>query len=107
VPRSCPILGYPTQGDACAALLDSGHSVEEIARKIGRSPTHVRAAVRRLRIAAKPRTFVLPLNLLRRLEPAAAARGIGPIELATQLFEVIVNEDVVDALIGEPGGDRA
>lgn len=102
--RTAPILGYPTQALACAALQDQGHSPEEIGRAIGRDANHVRASLRRLRAPPKPRTFALPRQLAFGLADAAEARGMTVAELTAELLDIVIRDDLVDVLLGEPGG---
>lgn len=102
--RRKPVAGFPSQAAACAALAKRGLSPEEIGRKIGRDTYHVRAQLRRLSEGVKARSFVLPVRLARALEGAAAAREISEAELATRLLDVVINDDLFDALLGEPGG---
>lgn len=101
--RRKPIAGFATQAEACLALTEEGLSPEAIGEKIGRDANHVRAAMRRLKAPPRARTFALPLRLASALEPAADARGVTPVELAVELIELIVRDQVVDALLGEPG----
>jgi len=100
--RLLPVLGFKSQVAACVALADAGNTPEEIAAKIGRDANHVRAALRGRKPAAKPKTFTLPLTVVACLDNEAAARGIDRTELALRLFEMIVGDDLFDALLGEP-----
>jgi hypothetical protein len=103
VPRTLPTLGYPTLADAAEALRAEGFDLDAIAEKVGRSAVQVRASLCSRDFAKSPRTFVLPMEVFRGLSPAARSRGIDVPELVERLFTEIVKEDVVDALLGEPG----
>lgn len=102
--RRKPAAGFASQAAACAVLSESGLSPHEIAQKIERHPNHVRAILRRLSLGERPRSFNLPTRVAGSLAPAAAARGLSPLQLATQLLEQIVRDDLFEALLGEPEG---
>lgn len=104
--RRQPVLGYPSQLAACLALRDAGDTFEEIGAKIGRDSTHVRAALRGAAVK-RPRTFTVPMRLLDCFENEARARGIGRVELAQQVLELIAREDLFEALLGEAEGSDA
>jgi len=99
--RRLSVLGYRSQVDACVALADAGLTPAEIGVRIGRDAGHVRAALRGRKAVPKPRTFTLPRHIIECLGSAAAARGIEPVELARQLLDTIVEDDLFDALLGE------
>lgn len=105
--RLKPVAGFPTQVAACAALADSGLEPEQIAARIGRDANHVRAVLRRLQVGEHVRTLALPATVLPGLREPAAARGITVAELAVELLDVIVRDDLFDALLGEPGATDA
>jgi hypothetical protein len=88
--RRTPVAGFPSQAAACVALADAGQSPKDIAATIGRDINHVRAALRRVRVPAGARTFLLPLQLGHALRAPAAARGVAVAELAEQLLDVII-----------------
>ncbi|MBN9504955.1 MAG: hypothetical protein J0I69_02920 [Altererythrobacter sp.] len=100
--RRQPVAGYPSQGAACLALAQQGLSDAEIGQQIGRDAYHVRATLRRLQLGERPRTLALPARLIGGLQDAAAARGLEPHELATALIDLIIRDDLFEALLGEP-----
>jgi hypothetical protein len=97
-----PILGYPTLAYACAALRAEGLHYRAIAARVGRTEGQVRASLCSLDHAKKPRTLVLPVEMVAALSAPAAARGIDVPELALQLLDTIARDEVTDALLGEP-----
>lgn len=105
--RRKPVAGYPSQAAACAALAERGLSPDEIGRKIGRDAYHVRAILRRMSHGARPRSFVLPARFALALANEARARGTDAVELATELLDAIVRDELFDALLGEPGNADA
>ena len=95
-----PTLGYPSRTAAVAALLAAGKTVREIAEAIGISVSAAgalehSAARRNGRRLSRPaeqfgRTVVFPKDILDRLSPHAAKRGIHVNHLARLIVETVV-----------------
>lgn len=105
--RRRPVAGYPSQTAACVALQAEGCDPDEIGRRIGRDPYHVRATLRRIEHGEKPRVLALPNRVVPGLAGEAAARGGTPAELALQLLERVIEDDLFEPLLGEPSFDAA
>jgi hypothetical protein len=101
MPRSLPVLGYPSVTAACKALAAEGLSPVEIGDRVGRDAI----AVRNLLCAAKrglvDRRLLLPLKMARALAEEAKMRGVTVAELVEQLLEVVVRDGLYEALLGE------
>lgn len=104
--RRKPVAGFPSVVAACVALADAEQPPEVIAEIIGRDANYVRATLRHVRVPPRPRSYALPRPVAVALEEPAKARGLTPRELAVQLLDVIVRDDLFDALLGEPEASR-
>lgn len=96
-------LGYPSRTAAVEALLAEGRSVDEIVETIGGTANSVYQLISLSQRRVTDRKVILSRELVNSLKAPAAARGIEPAELVLQLLEVIVRDDVFDALLGESG----
>lgn len=103
MPKRVPVLGYKTLAHACAALRCEGLNNAEIGQRVGRTEAQVRACLCSLDHAERPRRVVLPMPLVRAFAEPAAARGLTAPELALRMLEIIHRDDLIDALLGEPG----
>lgn len=102
-----PILGYPSHSAAVVALRSSGLSTAAIAAQLGIAHASVTAfehsaGRRRARPSeALGRTVLFPTDVLDRLAPHAARRGMHPNCLARLIVETVVDEDMIDAVLDD------
>jgi transcriptional regulator len=105
-------LGYPSRTEAVLALRASGLSTRQIADRIGIAEATVTAlehsSGRANKRAARPsevngRTILFSRDVLDRLSPHAARRGIHPNHLARLLVEVAVDEGLIDNILDDEG----
>lgn len=100
-------LGYPSRTAAIEALLAAGKTRDEIVETIGGSANSIYQLINLSERRVTDRKVLLPRGLQRSLAMAAEARGTEPHSLVIELLEVIVQDDLFDALLGEPGGGDA
>jgi hypothetical protein len=108
-PKSC--LGYPTRTDAILALRGQGLATRDIARRIGIEPktvTALEASAARRGGNHRPRgrqeyRNVVPVDpeTLAALRPHAVRRHISVDLLIQQLLMILVDDDLVDALLDD------
>lgn len=111
--NAVPCLGYASRTDAVMGLRKQGRTTREIAAAIGVEMKTVTAlehsagrSKRRLRPAEEMgRTVLFPAEVLDRLHPAAAARGVHVNALARRIVEEVVDGGLVDAVLDD-GGER-
>jgi len=112
MPRRIPTLGYPSRTDAVVALRKQGRSDRQIAAAIGIEVPAVAAlacSARRtkgMRATDHSRTIVVPNDILDRLRPAAARRGVAVNVLVRDLLDVIADDSLCDAIL-EDGSQEA
>lgn len=103
-------LGYPSRSDAVLALRGKGLTTRQIADQIGVEPKTVSAlehsALRSSKRRARPaeehgRTILFPVDLLDRLRPAAARRGIHANQLARLIVETVVDDGLIDSVLDD------
>ncbi len=103
-------LGFGSRTDAVLALRRQGLTTAEIAARIGVASKTVTAlehsALRSQRRATRPaeehgRTILFPVDLLDRLGPHAAKRGIHPNRLARLIVETVVDEALIDSVLDD------
>ena len=104
-----PCLGYQSRTDAVVALRATGLTTRQIAAKIGIAENTVTAlehsAGRQTR-APRPaeqlgRTVLFPRDILDRLGPHAARRGIHPNSLARMIVETVVDDGLIDSVLDD------
>lgn len=105
-----PTLGYPSRSAAVIALQSEGLTTREIADRIGISHKNVISlsisAMGAKKRATRPtesfgRTIVFPIDILGRLAPYAAARGISTNELVRRLIEIAVDDGLIDSILDD------
>lgn len=105
-----PTLGFSSRTEAVLALRSDGCTTRQIADRIGIPEQTVTALehsagrhkVRALRPAeVNGRTILFPRDVLDRLGPHAAKRGIHPNSLARMIVEVAVEEGLVDSILDD------
>jgi hypothetical protein len=106
-----PTLGYPSRTSAVLALRQERLSTAAIAVRIGIDPKtvvalEVSASRSRQMVREGARTVVFPPDLLRRLRPHAARRGVTVNALARCILETALDEGLVDAVLDDGGGGR-
>ncbi|MGF7151292.1 hypothetical protein FHS96_004955 [Sphingomonas zeicaulis] len=109
---SKPTLGYGSRTEAVHGLRAQGIPTAQIARAIGISVSTVsalEAGSSRPRRMPRPseergRTVVVPTDILDRLGPPAARRGIHPNSLARLILETVVDENMIDAVLDDAAG---
>ena len=102
-----PTLGFPSRTAAIAALRARDLSTDAIARTIGIAPGTVKALEAKARRRAGLHQISVPLDVVNRLSPLAAARGVTAAALAATILQTAVDEDLVDAVLddGDTGED--
>lgn len=85
-------------------MSEVGHDGKSIARALNRTPQAIRVKCVELGIRLRPpsmqhRRVKLPLQTWVALRAAAAARGTSPLRLARLLIEIIVKDDLFEAVI--------
>lgn len=109
-----PTLGFQSRTEAVLALRAKGCSTRQISERIGipeRTVTAIehsagRAKVRPLRPAEQNgRTILFPRDILDRLGPHAAKRGIHPNSLARMIVEIVVDDGLVDGILDDQQED--
>ncbi|SFI36183.1 hypothetical protein [Albimonas pacifica] len=103
-----PTLGYPSRSAAVQALREQGWSMRRIAEEIGISLGTVSALDASAKRRREPRpaevngkTVLFPAEVLDRLRPHAARRGITPNELARRIVDVAIDECMIDAILDD------
>lgn len=109
-----PCLGYPSRTAAVNGLRSQGLTTRAIADAIGISVTTVSAlecsGARQSRIReelpgqAVGRGVTIPVDILNALSPHAARRGIHPNSLVRRIVEIVVDENMVDAILDDIDG---
>jgi len=99
-----------TRTDTVLLLRRQGRTTKEIAAQLGIASKTVTAlehsALRSKRRAARPaeehgRTILFQVDVLDRLRPHAAKRGIHPNKLARLIVETVVDEGMIDAVLDD------
>lgn len=102
-----PTLGYPSRTAAVVALRGQRLGTTEIAARIGIEPKTVIAlevsASRSKTRAEGSRTVLFSIDLLDRLSPHAARRGVSANTLARQIVETVLDDGIVDAVLDDKG----
>lgn len=107
---SKPTLGFSSRTDAVLALRAQGMTTRQIGERIGIADSTVTAlehsAGRSKRRALRPaevngRTVLFPRDVLDRLAPHAAKRGIHPNSLARLIVEIAVEECLIDGILDD------
>jgi hypothetical protein len=107
---SKPTLGFSSRTEAVLALRAKGHTTNEIAARVGIDHKTVTAlehsAGRVKKRASRPaemngRTVLFPVDILDRLEPHAARRGIHRNSLARMIVEIAVEERLIDSIMDD------
>jgi hypothetical protein len=101
MPKPVPTLGYPSITAACQALAASGLKPREIGERVGREANFVTGVLASGKDRLADRKLLLPMKMARALAEEGRARGISAAELVDQLLEVIVRDDLFEALLGE------
>lgn len=105
-------LGFASRTEAVLNLRADGLSTRQIADRIGIEEKTVtalehsagRAKVRPARPAEiNGRTILFPRDVLDRLAPHAAKRGIHPNSLARMIVKIVVDEGLVDSILDDGG----
>lgn len=105
-----PAFGYPSRSEAVLAMRKQGHSTSDIADKLGIETKTVfalehsamRAQKRQRRPAEEHgRTVLFSVDVLDRLRPHAAKRGIHANHLARLIVETAIDEGLIDALLDD------
>jgi transcriptional regulator len=105
-----PCFGHPSRTDAVLAFRAAGMTTKQIATKLGIGENTVTAlehsALRSTKRAARPaeqhgRTILFSRDLLARLGPHAARRGVHPNSLARAIVETVVDEGLVDSVLDD------
>ncbi len=99
-----PVLGYRRQVDAVLAMRRDQVPTSEIAARLGVAVDDVAAlesSAARVRPESPGRGVLFPLELLAALAPHAARRGIHPHSLARKLIEVVLAEEMLDAVLDD------
>lgn len=102
--RPRPALGYPSRSCACRALRSAGLSNDEIVARFAGAGGHItRAQINALLHHQRVRAAQLRVAdvVIERLAPAAAERGISPVELAEELLAVIARDGLVDSVLDD------
>lgn len=103
-------LGYASRTEAVIGLRRAGLSTNEIANRIGIEAKTVLAlehsALRSSKRKERPaeehgRTILFPIDLLDRLRPHAARRGVHVNRLARAIVETVVEEGLVDSVLDD------
>lgn len=103
-------LGYASRTEAVLGLRRVGLSTDEIANRIGIEPKTVTAlehsALRSSKRKARPaeehgRTILFPIDMLDRLRPHAARRGIHVNRLARMIVETVIEEGLIDSVLDD------
>lgn len=104
-----PTLGFASRTDAVLALRSQRKSTGEIARLIGikeKTVLDLEYSAGRRKRQSRPseefgRTVIFPLDLLARLGPHAAKRGIHVNHLARLIVETVADEGIIDAVLDD------
>lgn len=105
-----PTLGYTSRSEAVLALRRQGQSTKHIADVLDIEPKTVLAlehsAMRAKKRQRRPaeehgRTVLFPTDILDRLRPHAARRGIHTNHLARLIVETALDERLIDALLDD------
>lgn len=100
-----PCLGYPSRTEAVLALRDQGKSNKLIAHKIGISPSTVGALIssrkHTRRAVLNQKTVKIDNDVLEKLRPVAAARGIEVNQLCCNLLALIADDGLTDAVLDD------
>lgn len=105
-----PTLGFPSRSAAIIALQSEGLTTRQIADRLGIQPKNVislamsaMGAKKRVTLPAEARghAIVLPIDVLGRLARHAEARGISTTELVRRLVGVVVDDQLVDAILDD------
>lgn len=108
-----PCMGFPSRTDAVVYLASKGMTDREIARAISvQHPldpiAHTTVSkLRHSRIKALPRTPLeirLPKATAARLTALATARGQHTHRLAAQIIEIVVSDDLLNAILDDGDG---
>lgn len=107
---SKPCLGYASRTDAVVALRTKGLTTRQIGEAVGITPATVtalehsagRAKKRPVRPAEENgRTILFPRDVLDRLGPHAARRGIHPNSLVRRIIETVVDDGLIDSVLDD------
>lgn len=108
MPRAKPTLGFASRTDAVIGLRRQGLTTRAIAEKIGIRESTVSALEHSARKGrpGRPseehgRTVLFPIDVLNSLSPHAARRNIHVNSLVRRLIECIVDDNIVDAVMGD------
>jgi hypothetical protein len=98
-----PALGYPSRTEAARALYAKGHSLKQIADKIGIPEKNVEALLYS-RARAKTREpaergYVIKLETIRALAPEAQRRCMTVGQLAEAIIESVARDGLVTAVL--------
>jgi orotate phosphoribosyltransferase-like protein len=96
-----PTLGYRSRTDAVVALRAGGLSTKEIARQLEVSYNTVTSLECQRRHSKGNRTVLLPVDTLERLKTPANQRNITANELVRRIVEVIIDDDMIDAVLDD------
>jgi transcriptional regulator len=105
-----PCFGHKSRTDAVLAFRAEGLTTAQIADKLAVAHKTVTAlehsALRSTKRAARPaeqhgRTILFARDLLDRLGPHAARRGVHPNSLARLIVETVVDEGLVDSVLDD------
>lgn len=105
-----PILGYPSRTEAILAMRRQGLSTRVIADRLDISTGTVSAlehsALRSKTRAKRPaeehgRTVLFPVDILDRLAPHAARRGMHANRLARLIIETVIDDGLVDSVLDD------
>jgi hypothetical protein len=101
-----PILGYPSKTAAVADLLAKGHSVREVAGRLGieeKSVVALDISGRRRKRPAETngRTVVVAIDTLNRLHPHALRRRISVNELVRRIIDTAIDEQLIDNILDD------
>lgn len=98
-----PCLGYPSRTEAVIGLRAEGKKPPEIAAMIGISEKTVWSLLWHGGHAWKRRAaqLALPKEIVSKLAPAAAARGLKVDELCLRLLRAIAEDNMADAVLDD------
>lgn len=105
-----PCLGYSSRTEAVIGLRRLGLTTAQIADRIGIEHSTVTAlehsGMRSTKRQGRPaeehgRTVLFPIDILDRLRPAAARRGMAVNSLARRIVETVIDDNLIDSVLDD------